>query len=279
LIEKPPAEVISLHPLMAFSSVIRGIYAAEEEEDPEFLEVTTFYDAAECKAWYTPRMRTTNPDYPQCQQIYTTLCDWDQAQTMLLNKIAQCRTTMPHIPVAEGQDIPESNVYRECEPLLKELRDRLDLPFHKETNEESTLNTFRYCFNHMRYGIFTMIRNNRLVMFVPFVNKDYRNTWGDSLQLEGGGDVADYAMLKRAHMPHVHEDYIMDKNRWWANGNMICNVESNDFWGDAYLTQLRHMLQTLLKKRTVPDCEFFINKRDFPQLKVSAEYAIKGYRM
>lgn len=252
-------------------SVIRGIYAAEEEEDPDFVEVKTFYDAAECKAWYEPRKRTTNPDHPQCEQIYTTLVDWDQAQSLLLNKIVQYRATMPHRPVSatlEDGELPSANVYKSCEPLLKELRDRLDLPFHRETNEESTLNTFRYCFNHMRYGIFVMIRNNKLVLFVPFVNRDYRNTWGDGLQLEGGGDVTDYALLKRSYMPHVKEDYLLDKRRWWANGNMICNVESPDYWGDAYLPQLKHMLQTLCKERIVPDCELFINKRDFPQLKV-----------
>ena len=64
------------------------------------------------------------------------------------------------------------------------------------------------------------------------------------------------------------EDYIPDPRRWWANGNIICNEEQPNFWGDNYLPQLRHMLQTLCEERAMPDCEFFINKRDFPHLKV-----------
>ena len=40
-----------------------------------------------------------------------------------------------------------------------------------------------------------------------------------------------------------------------------------DFWGANYLPQLKDMLCTVCRDRTVPDCEFFINKRDFPHLK------------
>jgi hypothetical protein len=81
------------------------------------------------------------------------------------------------------------------------------------------------------------------------------------------GSVDEFVALKREYI-RAKEDYIPDVSRWWANGNMICNVESPGFWGDAYLPQLRHMLQTLCANRVVPDCEFFVNKRDFPQLKV-----------
>jgi hypothetical protein len=47
----------------------------------------------------------------------------------------------------------------------------------------------------------------------------------------------------------------------------MCNVDSEGFWGDNYLPQLRNMLVSLCSERSVQDCEFFINKRDFPQLK------------
>lgn len=99
-------------------------------------------------------------------------------------------------------------------------------------------------------------------MFVPFVNKDYVNTWGKQFTLEK--PLNQYYREKRRF---IKEDVIPDKTLWWANGNIICNVQSHRFWGDSYLTQLRDMLQTLCMNRKLPDCEFFINKRDFPQLK------------
>jgi hypothetical protein len=173
---------------------IRGIYAQDEEDDAEFYEVATFADAAECKAWYAPRIRCTNPKYPECTQIYTTLCDWEQVQSMLLRKLAVNRAAYPHQPLrrmvvlgAPGPgELPASNAFAREPGILKELTDRLNLPFHAATTEDSTLNTLRYLFVHMKCGLFVMIRRNRLVMFVPFVNKDYRNTWGERFPMEGG---------------------------------------------------------------------------------------------
>ena len=48
---------------------------------------------------------------------------------------------------------------------------RVNLPFHRETNRESTMNTLKYLFFHMRCGIFVMIRRRTVVLFVPFANK------------------------------------------------------------------------------------------------------------
>ncbi len=44
----------------------------------------------------------------------------------------------------------------------------------------------RYLFFHMRHGIFVMIRRNKVVMFVPFVNSDFTNLWGETLQVTKG---------------------------------------------------------------------------------------------
>jgi hypothetical protein len=38
----------------------------------------------------------------------------------------------------------------------------------------------------MRHGIFVMIRRNKVVMFVPFVNSDFTNLWGETLQVTKG---------------------------------------------------------------------------------------------
>jgi hypothetical protein len=44
----------------------------------------------------------------------------------------------------------------------------------------------------------------------------------------------------------------------------------DNFWGDSYLPQIKDMLEQLCAHRTVSDCEFFINKRDYPHMKVRA---------
>ena len=110
-----------------------------------------------------------------------------------------------------------------------------------------------------------------LVIFCPFVNKDYRNSWNKALKVGSvDGSLEKYYTEKRQH--YRSEDIIADMDEWWANGNIICNEYSKDgmgnqYWGDHFLFQLKDMFAELCKNREVPDCEFFVNKRDYPQLK------------
>jgi hypothetical protein len=67
---------------------------------------------------------------------------------------------------------------------------------------------------------------------------------------------------------------LSDTNRWWANGNILCNVQVSDehkrhphFWGDQHLPHMKDMIQQTCAAREVSDCDFFLNKRDHPQLK------------
>lgn len=64
------------------------------------------------------------------------------------------------------------------------LSSRLNLPIHSTMTSLSVLNTLQYLFHHMRCGIYIMIRDNQLVIFCPFVNKHYQNTWSDALTLD-----------------------------------------------------------------------------------------------
>lgn len=62
----------------------------------------------------------------------------------------------------------------------------------------------------------------------------------------------------------------------WANGNLICNEKVrpgqdsrlDQVWGDHFHLQLRDMLEEACRTRDVAYCESFINKRDYPRLKV-----------
>ena len=118
-----------------------------------------------------------------------------------------------------------------------------------------------------------MIRNNSLRIFAPFVNSRYRNTWGDKLSLEGDGSLSTYYSKKDGL--YREESIEPDKYKWWANGNIICNEmsrpddEAIQYWGDQFLAPLRDMLAEACRVRNIPDCEFFLNKRDYPQLKVN----------
>ena len=138
----------------------------------------------------------TNPKYPQCCHVFTTLCDWEQVQHLLLPKLAEYRRKLP---VRPPPPLSRDNAFARHKGVVDNVRLRADLPFHRATNEESTLNTLRYCFFHMRCGIFVMIRQRRVVMFAPFVNRHYRNTWSKFLTLDHGNSLDSYYSVKRRY--------------------------------------------------------------------------------
>ena len=125
-----------------------------------------------------------------------------------------------------------------------------------------------------------MIRDHKLRIFCPFTNSEYRNTWSTSLTLEGDGTLDRYYSNKAGL--YREENIENDMSKWWANGNIICNelapkgvdVTKIQHWGDQFLSPLRDMLGEACRLRKLPDCEFFLNKRDYPQLKVNVARGI-----
>jgi len=224
----------------------------------------------------------SNPDYPNLMHIFTMLVSWEQIEKILIPNIEKARKEPSYankVPrdhldgeAAEGS----KNVYEQKEALkvTRDVKFRLDLPVHKCTTPASTINTLKYLFFHMKCGIYVMIRNGKLRIFAPFVNGDYRNTWGDRLTLEGDGTLDSY-YTKKAGL-YREENVEKDRSKWWANGNIICNELTKDedrdkmqYWGDHFLAPLRDMLGEACRERDMPDCEFFLNKRDYPQLKIN----------
>jgi hypothetical protein len=259
----------------------------------------------------------SNPDEPDLRHNITTITDWDQIERHLLPKITEYNTKWPPIPpsaVNEGiiannryMD-PKASLYSQdaaehseeiddegsgdkvvdgmiplCDPengrkVYQKLLSRLDLSVHRIMTSYSTINTLKYLFYHMKCGIYVMIRNNEVVIFCPFVNKHYKNNWGQALQLDVSNGQQDTYYNEKKN--HYREENILHYTSWWANGNIICNeddrtqnamdhdkITTPQWWGDQFLFQLKDMLAETCAEREVPDCEFFLNKRDYPQLK------------
>ena len=225
----------------------------------------------------------SNPEHPQLRHIFTTLITWDQIQRILLPAIEKARkepTSSPQIPRDYGvkPDDNSKNVYEQTggKNVVDAINFRLDQPIHKCTTPKSVLNTMRYLFFHMKCGIYVMVRDGKLRIFCPFTNSDYKNTWSDSLTIEGDGSLGTYYSNKAGL--YREENIEHDKSKWWANGNIICNELSKDkdtsklqHWGDQFLSPLRDMIAEACNQRQIPDCEFFLNKRDYPQLKYNCE--------
>ena len=228
----------------------------------------------------------SNPDVPHLRHIFTTLINWNQIERFLLPAMEKARkepSFAPKIPQSYGQEpaTDSKNIYEQAaaKSVVDAINFRLDQPFHKCTTPASVLNTLKYLFFHMKCGIYVMIRNGKLRIFCPFTNSEYRNTWSKNLTIEGDGTLATYYLQKSGL--YREENIEPDMSKWWANGNIICNELSKDdekekmqYWGDQFLSPLRDMLGEACNQRKIPDCEFFLNKRDYPQLKVNVERGI-----
>ncbi|KAL4151888.1 hypothetical protein PRNP1_008825 [Phytophthora ramorum] len=263
--------------------MLRGIFAFEDEETPEWRRVVMsetsggvpkFATKAECEDFIRKHCwRGSNPDFPKLQHVFSMLVDWQQITEVLVPKIHEYDAKFPLDPTPP---VSEHNRFAQGEglPIAEDVDYRVNMPFHRRTNRESTFNTLRYLFFHMRCGIFVMIRRRRVVIFAPFANKDYENNWGHNVTFDSS-DGSMFAYYREKQRYYRRENIIPDVNKWWANGNIICNEhcryrnkeDETQYWGDQFLTQLRDMLEDACKHRNIADCEFFINKRDYPHLK------------
>jgi len=62
-------------------------------------------------------------------------------------------------------------------------------------------------------------------------------------------------------------EVLLPPSSWWMNGGILCNVMPDEVWGDAHCEELLDMIQQTCAEHTIADCDFFINKRDYPHLK------------
>jgi hypothetical protein len=134
----------------------------------------------------------SNPDTPHLLHSVTTLISWEQIVKHLIPRIKkyneqwspvqpteQCLTANRF--TAGTRSTPQQSNSSEVDTegrealLFDYLKSRLDLSIHQEMSMQSTFNTLQYMFFHMKCGIFVMIRNNRVVIFCPFVNEAYKN--------------------------------------------------------------------------------------------------------
>lgn len=133
----------------------------------------------------------------------------------------------------------------------------------------SFINTLNYLFYDMFMAIYVRIRNNKLDMYVPFYNIDYKNNWGNQLKFKNykglANNVNDFIKTKSFELRYKNK-VLYNPSKWNANNCLIGNAYPI-YMSDTRLSEFKLLLETVCKERKISDTEFFINKRDFPILK------------
>ncbi|RYG96956.1 hypothetical protein EON65_53595 [archaeon] len=175
--------------------ILRNIFAFEDEDEEwksvlsQFPNHVPRFNTKEEAIEFTKKhcRRGSNPEYSHLQHSITTLVDWGQVERILLPKIREYDAKWPAQGRAEARSCEgklHQTIDEQVQPIFDYAKSRLDLPIHREMSAQSRMNTLKYTFYHMKCGIYVMIRQKQIVIFAPFVNRHYTNTWGDALTLE-----------------------------------------------------------------------------------------------
>ena len=223
----------------------------------QFQKLPDFYNSKEaCLA--ENRRPVTNSRYSNYTQRHFTAGDEDQFEKYRDAK--SYRICMEKIDLG-------GNLFRETEIFLGWVKYR---------NLEATvvIDTFRYIFHKFKKGIFVKIADNQLVVFLPFAKRAFYNEWSGQIKLPPGIESPWNFISQEFHKYRSSrgyprrefpiKEYNIDMNKWYGNN---CLIRYDKSEGDTNNNIIRDMLKTLCKERTVPDIEFFINRRDFPILK------------
>jgi hypothetical protein len=224
-----------------------------------------FFDTPDAASrWYNDNIGThdTHDMRDKRTHLFPTLTSWRDVERELLPAVRALPQCQRRCTSAKKEEHAFTNITR-----------ALAAPVYARaaTNPDAALNTLRYLFFHTRCGIWVSIRNGVVALFVPFANATYRNNYGHRLKLTGRDLSVDaYCKHKSETLRRRPEAVLSDPGTWWMNGGILCNVMPDNIWGDEYVAAIRNMLdETCAARRdaAVPDLDFFINKRDYPQLR------------
>ena len=200
----------------------------------------------ECQSIKKPT--NTNPRYKNFLQTIFTAGDVEQ-----FNR-ERVKQTLIKRPIPDFGD----NVFKKV--VFPELWEK-----NKDLTSEAVNNTFLYLFNKFKKGIFVRIYNNKLECFIPFSNAHYYNDFSHLIRINPKyTTVGNFLEYVASLQNYRFTQKVKPVNEWFAN-NSLLRFDYTET--DNNTAVLYDLLTTLCNERAVPDVEFFINRRDFPQFR------------
>jgi hypothetical protein len=230
-----------------------------------------YNDEQEClkESYKTTKKRVqTNPKFKTFDQIYYTAGDEDD-----FDKYGYLPTRY-YYSMKEKIDKTIVN---------KTVVDKNYFTLYKNIDYTSIKNTFDYLFYKFKKGIYVIIHDNKLLLYLPFSNANYKNDWVKQTYF----NEMEKKLLETKDYKHIQKELnqtIIDfqkkypeqfqygrkidfhRERWYANNCVFRNLYPT-YEGELNIDVFKNMLETLVKERKIPNVEFFMNDRDFPLLK------------
>ncbi len=199
-----------------------------------------------------PTRPNSNPRYPHFHQAQFTAGDEEQFESHRNKFILM-------------DDVPDSAI-----SLSVEFPFQIRWRGYQNLMPNDVSNTFRYIFNKFKKGIFVQIKNNSVQVFLPFSKNNFSNEWAERLKCDTTRfgslmDVIKQSCVMGGYAFNMR--YIQQDISKWTGNNGLVRYEHPVGEGDSGVSVIFHMLTELCKSHSVPDMEFFVNRRDFPILR------------
>ena len=201
-----------------------------------------------------------NPKYKTFKQFVFTCGDKED----LKNKLIKPRKKSLEKQVNLSNQINKYNIL-ELANYTKKLF--VDYPLYKHISQENSFRTsLKYLFFKIKFGIYVQIKSNKLTMFIPFNNQNFKNNWSHLIEL---GESKTWNTYNRDKAKDFDSKYInWEKNHTkWEIDNCVLDNRANRNYKLINASYYISMFNETLKSRKINDVEFFINHRDFPVLK------------
>lgn len=231
-----------------------------------------FNNFEECKK--TVNWEQTNYKFKNFTQLFYHAGDYDDLERYGYLYLRTEFNNIKNTKNTKNNFLNDKNVYQEH---------KIDIWKKYKVNFESIKNTMIYMMDKMKKGIFVSIKNNKLLVFLPFSKNDYKNDFYTELYF----DEEDRRLLKEySKNPNnflskklhnklnyylfkyrlSNKNIIMDRDKWIAND---CFFKYENYEGDKGESVFEDFLTELCKNRILPDCSFIINLRDHPVLNIN----------
>ena len=228
----------------------------------------------------------TNPKFPLFDHKFFTCGDVDDFnQYGILNAMYYLsKDYSNNIKEKTNEKINQKISKKQKKEEIKQVFDFKDyFKLYKNIDIESIINTFTYIFYKIKKGVFIIIHNNELVLYLPFSNHDYINNWFDKIYFS----LEEKKLLEENDYHHIQdklrknimqfmnehpEQYAnkkikinFNRKKWHAN-NCVFRNQFPEYEGDLNIDVFKNMFVELCKNRKIPNAMFFLNYRDAPIL-------------
>lgn len=139
-------------------------------------------------------------------------------------------------------------------------------PYQITSREQAFRNSLRYLFLKIKFGIYVQIKSNKLTMFVPFNNQNFKNNWSDLIKLPPNITWSQYNKEKAHAIQSKFINWEPDSTKWEIDNCVLDTRQSRNYKLINASYYIDMLVQTL-EAHKVADVEFFISHRDFPILK------------